>query len=503
MDNKNKTKIAFYQNVYSGPLFIVLATLVGAFFKYTEIPETNIAIVYLLAVVAISIFTQRYVLSILYSVLATLVFNYFFTAPYFAFEIDNISYIITFVMMVTVSLIITMLTQRIKTNAAIANLRAEENARLYKITNAISVAGSVHEIMTISVQNISEMCNTEVVLVYNNILDNTYGQCRFVKGIYDNTFSESIKNDTEFKTIIKGYENNSLLRKWKTAGQDGQILALLCMPRVQASKIDVSAQRILIMIMENAVMTMERIAAAEKQNQLLQENERERYRSNLLRAISHDLRTPLSGIMGTSEMIMRMTDKADDRYELAQEIIDDAEWLHSLMENILNLTRLEDNRNYIQKQPEAIEEIIAVVLERFEKRAPGRELKVSIPNELMLVPMDAKLIIQVLINLLDNAVKHTEPENEIQLSVTHNDGSACFTVADKGSGILEKDLPYIFQLYYTSSKGSADSQKGMGLGLTFCNTVVKAHGGNITASNHPEGGAVFTFNLPMEDKSNE
>ena len=188
---------------------------------------------------------------------------------------------------------------------------------------------------------------------------------------------------------------------------------------------------------------------------------------------------------------------------LAQEIIDDAEWLHSLMENILNLTRLEDNRNYIQKQPEAIEEIIAVVLERFEKRAPGRELKVSIPNELMLVPMDAKLIIQVLINLLDNAVKHTEPENEIQLSVTHNDGSACFTVADKGSGILEKDLPYIFQLYYTSSKGSADSQKGMGLGLTFCDTVVKAHGGNITASNHPEGGAVFTFNLPMEDKSNE
>ena len=278
MDNKNKTKIAFYQNVYSGPLFIVLATLVGAFFKYTEIPETNIAIVYLLAVVAISIFTQRYILSIRYSVLATLVFNYFFTAPYFAFEIDG--YL----------------------NAAIANLRAEENARLYKITNAISVAGSVDEIMTISVQNISEMCNTEVVLVYNNILDNTYGQCRFVKGIYDNTSSEPIKNDIEFKTIINSYENNSILRKWKTAGQEGQILALLCMPRDQASKIDVSAQRILIMIMENAVMTMERIAAAEKQNQLLQENERERYRSNLLRAISHDLRTPLSGIMGTSDM---------------------------------------------------------------------------------------------------------------------------------------------------------------------------------------------------------
>ncbi len=503
MDNKNKTKIAFYQNAYSGPLYIVLATLIGAFFKYTEIPETNIAIMYLLAVVAISIFTQSYIISIRYSIRATLVFNYFFTAPYFAFEIDNISYIITFVIMVAVSLIITTLTQRIKTNATIANLRAEENSRLYKITNAISVAGSVPEIMTISVQNISEMCNTEAVLIYNNIIDNTYGQCRFVKGVYDDSFSDHIKNDVEFKSLIKSYENNSMLRKWKTAGRNGQTLALLSMPRIQASKIDVSVQRILIMIMENAVMTMERMAAAEKQNQLLQENEKERYRSNLLRAISHDLRTPLSGIMGTSEMIMRMTDKADDRYELAQEIIDDAEWLHSLMENILNLTRLEDNRNYIQKQPEAVEEIIAVVLERFEKRAPGRELKVSIPNEFMLVPMDAKLIIQVLINLLDNAVKNTKPEDEILLSVTRDGTNACFVVADRGRGILEKDLPYIFQLYYTSSQGSADSQKGMGLGLAFCSTVVKAHGGNITASNNPEGGAVFTFNLPMEDKSNE
>ena len=211
MDNKNKTKIAFYRNAYSGPLYIVLATLIGAFFKYTEIPETNIAIMYLLAVVAISIFTQSYIISIRYSIRATLVFNYFFTAPYFAFEIDNISYIITFVIMVAVSLIITTLTQRIKTNATIANLRAEENSRLYKITNAISVAGSVPEIMTISVQNISEMCNTEAVLIYNNIIDNTYGQCRFVKGVYDDSFSDHIKNDVEFKSLIKSYENNSML----------------------------------------------------------------------------------------------------------------------------------------------------------------------------------------------------------------------------------------------------------------------------------------------------
>ncbi len=492
------------KNIFVGPVFIVLALLTGLFFNYIGIPESNIAIIHLLAVVAISIFTQEYIISIIYSVRTTLVFNYFFTAPYMAFEIDSVTYVITFVVMVAVSLIITMLTQRIKKNAQIATQRAEENSKMYNITNEISAAQSVDEVVHICAKDISEMCKTELICVYRNVLlsSTEYIQKRYVNGILDMTFPEQLEDIKCFKNAVEYYKNDAKMRIWKSHSDDN-IISVFCIPRIQAGKFDVSQQRVLLMAIEGASMAVDRMIAAEKQSQLLQENERERYRSNLLRAISHDLRTPLSGIMGTSEMIMGMTEKQDPRYQLAQEIMEDANWLHSLMENILNLTKLEDNRHYLKKQPEAIEEIIAVVLERFEKRAPGRELQVNIPDELILVPVDAKLIVQVLINLLDNAVKHTTPQQEISLAVEKKDKYVYFTVTDRGEGIAEKDLPYIFQMYYTTYRNSADSQKGMGLGLAICDAVIKAHGGTITAQNHPDGGAVFTFTLPMEAIADE
>ena len=298
--------------------------------------------------------------------------------------------------------------------------------------------------------------------------------------------------------LMDYYKDSNSVSRWHITGSEG-LQAVVLLPDIRVAWMDDNQRRVISVMLDSTVMAIDRWHATEKQNHLLQENERERYRSSLLRAISHDLRTPLSGIMGTSEMIMGMTEKSDHRYELAQEIREDADWLHSLMENILNLTRLEDNSHALKKQPEAIEEIIAVTLDRFEKRSRGHELTVNIPDELMLVPMDAKLIVQVLMNLLDNSLKHTTQGQEISLSVEKQGDCACFTVADRGTGILPEDLPYIFQMYYTSSKESADSKKGMGLGLAICSAVVKAHGGKITAENRPGGGAKFTFTLPMED----
>ena len=490
----------FIKSLLIGPAFIALSTITGFIFKYADIPETNIAIIFLLSVVAISIFTQQYIISIIYAIMSTLMFNYFFTAPYLAFEIDSISYIITFIVMITVSLIITMLTQRIKTNARIANIRAEENSRLYTITNQIASASNVDEVMRICARNISERCNSKVIFVYRNTLlsESDYIQYRFVNGKEDTDFPLQIADVPCFDSAVKTYQNLSEMRSWESLS-GSKVFSVVYMPRTQAVNISVSLQRVIAIAMENATLAAERIIASEKQTQLVQENERERYRSNLLRAISHDLRTPLSGIMGTSEMIMGMTDDVDPRFELAREIMEDADWLHSLMENILNLTRLEDNRHYLKKQPEAVEEIIAVALERFEKRAPGRELQISIPDELILVPVDAKLIVQVLINLLDNSVKHTTPAQEISLSVEKQGDCVCFTVTDRGTGISAEDLPHIFKMYYTTAHSPSDAQKGMGLGLAICDAVVKAHGGTIIAANHPEGGAVFTFTLPMED----
>lgn len=503
-ENKITGKNTLEENIFAGPVSILIAIAVGYFMEYAGIPETNIAIVFLLAVVAESLFTQNYLVSMIYSVTATLAFNYFFTMPYMAFAIDNVSYVITFVIMVTVSLIISMLTQRIKNNAHEANLRAEENRALYVFTNQLSAATDIENIVRISVGNISQVIDARVTMVYmdDTGLDVVY---KTVECLGDNlTVTDTVfpQGVTDLALFQKHCDNQKSVNLWNVTGSDG-LLAVVFLPSMRMAWLGENRSRVVKVMLESTAMAIDRWRATERQNHLLQENERERYRSNLLRAISHDLRTPLSGIMGTSEMIMDMTDRADSRYELAKEIRDDADWLHSLMENILNLTRLEDNDHALKKQPEAVEEIIGVTLERFEKRAPGRELNIKIPNELIIVPMDAKLIVQVLINLLDNSLKHTTQEQEISLTVTRQGDAACFTVADRGTGIAPEDLPYIFQMYYTSAKDAADSKKGMGLGLAICSAVVTAHGGTITAENREGGGAQFTFTLPMEVVANE
>ena len=160
----------------------------------------------------------------------------------------------------------------------------------------------------------------------------------------------------------------------------------------------------------------------------------------------------------------------------------------------------------MKKQREAVEEVIGGVVRHIAERSPEHEITVGIPNELFLVPMDAKLIAQVLMNLLDNAIKHTPPGNDISVSVIHDEESGCavFTVADRGEGITDTDLPNIFKMFYTSQSRHADAKSGIGLGLPICDAIIRAHGGTIEARNRTDGlGAEFIFTLPMEEKENE
>ena len=253
-------------------------------------------------------------------------------------------------------------------------------------------------------------------------------------------------------------------------------------------------------MLESTALAMDRLRVMKERIRTREEANQERYRGNLLRAISHDLRTPLAGIMGTSEVIMDMTEKDDARFSLAEGIYKDADWLHSLVENILSLTRLQDGRLTLNKQPEAVEEVIGAAVLAIGKRAPEREIAVQIPDDLLMVPMDARLIGQVLVNLLDNAIKHTQPGEEISVTVSEDKDFAVFTVADRGTGISEQDLPHVFQMFYTTQGKGPDAKRGIGLGLAICESIVTAHGGTIHAQNRRDGkGAEFTFTLPIKE----
>ena len=239
-----------------------------------------------------------------------------------------------------------------------------------------------------------------------------------------------------------------------------------------------------------------------EQEKTLLESEKEKMRANLLRAISHDLRTPLTTIIGSITALLENKDNLprEKQEELLANSRDDAQRLVRMVENLLSITRIGNEEAAIEKKAEAVEEIISEAVGKFKKHYPDMNVTVSVPKELLLVPMDALLIEQVLTNLLYNAVLHGQFVSVIFLSVTRQNGNALFSMEDDGAGFDEKSIPYLFEGYYMKSEknGGGDNWRNMGIGLSSCMSIVKAHGGNMTAGNLPKGGAVIQFRLPLE-----
>ena len=232
------------------------------------------------------------------------------------------------------------------------------------------------------------------------------------------------------------------------------------------------------------------------------DSEREKMRANLLRAVSHDLRTPLTTIYGSSSMLLENYERISpaDRRELLRGIRDDAQWLVGMVENLLSVTRLDEGELRLNKTDTVLEELIDAVLIKFHKRCPDQQVDVIIPEDFISIPMDAVLIEQVLTNLLENAVIHAAGMTRLELLVRIEGDRAIFTVLDDGCGIRADRLGDLFTGYLGSSdrQGDAD-RRNMGIGLSVCATIIKAHGGHIRAQNRDEGGAEFTFTLNMEE----
>ncbi len=242
-----------------------------------------------------------------------------------------------------------------------------------------------------------------------------------------------------------------------------------------------------------------------RQSRIEAEAEKEKMKANLLRSVSHDLRTPLTAIIGSASALLENYDVFSDdvKKDLIEHVRDDAQWLVRLVENILSITRIKDGVVKIKKCPEAAEEIVAEAVGKFRKNR-DIPVKVKVPDELLMVPMDATLIEQVIINMMENVVIHAKGATRIVISVYREKSNALFSVQDNGCGIDEEILPKLFEeLFPHAKENNVDRRRSMGIGLSACMSVVRAHGGVMMAKNLLEGGAEVSFVLPMEeDKEN-
>jgi two-component system sensor histidine kinase KdpD len=486
----------------SAVLLLILGTAsaLGLAFRTLELPLTNIAMVYMLAILLTALLIPGYIFGFLTSILSSFAFNYLFTEPYFTFTTNVPSYLITFIIMAITAFITSSLISHAKLSERMAQEREAETRALFTLTNRLTEAANFQEIAGIAIDTISSViCEKAACLCFNE------------KGVPEETYLQQVSPGEQSRRVVN--DPLSLLRvlggpqgrvlmgdefyDWPIYGKE-TVLGLIRLPSEHARLLNRAQTRLLSSMTESIALTMDRLHSTQQRIRLREETTQERYRSNLLRSISHDLRTPLSGILGATEMLFDMTGREDRRYPLIEGISKDAGWLFSLVENVLSLTRLQGGSLSIQKQPEAVEEILGGSVEHIARRYPQYDIEVPPPDELLLVPMDARLISQVLINLLDNAVKHTEPPGEISVTVAREYNQAVFSVKDSGCGIPEANLPHIFELFYTSHAGQSDARPGIGIGLAICESIVRAHSGTITARNRTDGpGAEFIFTLPL------
>lgn len=501
--------ILYIKNVFARGLIelaiLSIASIIGFFLRTLALPETNIAIVYLLAVLLSALLVPGYIFGFITSVISAFAFNFLFTEPYFTFTANAPSYIITFIIMTITSFITSSLTSHAKLNERKAQERETETKALYALTNRLTDASDIHNIAGIAVDAISTViCQKAACLCFDE------------KGFPENAFIQQVSPEKQIRREVSnpeallhrieglrtGVDMGTAFYDWPIYGREAT-LGIIRIPSEHASLLSKAQLRLLRSMIESMALAMDRFRSVQQRIRSREETEQERYRSNLLRSISHDLRTPLSGILGATEMLFDMTEKDDRRHDLIEGIDKDARWLFSLVENVLSLTRLQDRKLTINKQPEAVEEVLGGAVGYMTRRFPAYEIEAYAPDELLLIPMDARLINQVLINLIDNAVKHTTPPGEICITVRQDteQKQVAFSVQDTGCGIASEDIPHIFKMFYTSHSSSADSRLGIGLGLTICESIIKAHGGKIEAQNRTDvAGAEFIFTLPLEDE---
>jgi len=489
-------------------LFLGIASFIGYLFHRLGFSETNIVIVYILFVLLSARLTSGYFYGIISSIASTFAYNYLFTEPYLTFRVDDPGYVITFIIMTITAVITSALTSRVKQNAIESALKEIETRALYQLTNLLTDADDIHDIAEITAQTISELISYKIGCL-----------CFDENGIPEKSFVQQISKDKKIyrevddimqikyriEDLRTAYYVSGEFCDWPIYGRE-TILGILRIPKEISENLKDSQIKLLHTMLESTALAMDRLRESKQRIKSKEEMVHERYRGNLLRSISHDLRTPLSGIMGTAEILMDLTKEQQEEFALVSAIYKDADWLRSLVENILNLTKLQEGKLNLAKQFEALEELIGGAIDHFSRRSSDFEITVDMPEKVIIIPVDAKLIMQVLINLLDNAMKHSKVNSEIQIRVieTEVNKEVEVSVIDNGEGIDSEDIPNIFKMFYTSNFRISDVKHGIGLGLNICEAIVQAHGGTIKAENRKDNsGAVFSFTLPMEEKAYE
>ena len=489
-------------------LLLAACTGMGFLFRAIGLAITNVVLVYILGVMAVSLLTTGYLYSLLSSMLSVLVFNFFFTEPYLSLH-SSPDYFATFAVMFAVALLSSSLTSRIKAQSIQTANKAYQTEVLLSTSQLLQKAEDKKAILAVLQNQLSRLLEHSVLLypINDNGLDesvlhevDTDGGFQGIDIGKERATAEWVAQNAVHagKTTRVHSESHCLYMAIRSGRK---VWAVVGIRADNAPPIDAYRKNLMISILDECALALEKDNMTREKQRVEESARQEALRANLLRSISHDLRTPLTSISGNAALLMENIGKLDEanRQALYTSIYDDAIWLNGLVENLLMITRTENGTISLHLQSELITEAVEEALRHLDRNASQRHISTAIENDLLLVRMDAALIVQVLINLLNNAVKYTPEGAHIVIGARQEGDKALIWVEDDGHGVPAGDEKKVFDMFYTGIKRSSDSRRGIGLGLALCKTIIQAHGGEIWAENLLPHGAKFLFTLPIAE----
>ncbi len=506
--HKEKFRLSM-QDVLKSVLILALASGIGFLFDGLGFADANIITVYVLGVLVTAVVTTGQAYGLIFSLISVLVFNFLFTEPRLTFHAYDNGYPVTFLIMFAAALLTSSLADKLKEHAKKSALVAYRTKILLDISQSLQQAESRDDILQATAHHLIQLLHKDVVVYTADGGTLSEPKMFFAREPALPGQVERYCNESERAVAEWVLKNNKHAGKGTQTFVGANCLYLaIRVNQVVYGVIgigmgkelpDTFEKSILLSILGECALALENEKNAREKEEAAILAKNEQLRANMLRSISHDLRTPLTSISGNASNFLHNGDSMDDatKRQLFLDIYDDSMWLINLVENLLSITRLEENRLNLHICAELVPDVIAEALRHIDRRSTEYTITVSHEDELLLAQMDARLIVQVIINLVDNAIKYTPLGSCIEIKTRAQEGQAVITVADNGNGIPDESKSKIFDMFYSATNRIADSRRSLGLGLALCKSIVTAHGGQISVADHVPHGTEFTFTLPI------
>lgn len=465
-------------------LGLTFSCVLAALFALLGLDEVNIVLAFILGVQLIAFFTEGYVTGIISSVLSVLLFNYFFTAPIYTLQVYEAKYIFTFIVMFFVSILTSSLTSRIKKQYESAEKSKESSDQLSMLSRELIKATRLEEIYETASRHLKNIVQLEVTFIH---VETEKESNKIVKWICDHKMPAG-KGTNYFNS------ESSMYMPIIVSGHVHTIMVILDL----REGLDLLSDHNMKLINSTIALALDRDVIQKQQELYKFETEHQKLINNMLSSMSHDIRTPLTGIIGSANTILLNPNEMDQitRESLIRNISEDAEWLLKLIENMLSITKLKDGKLIVNKTPEVLEEIINEAVHKAYRIDPSRQIQLNVLNSLIVVHVDGNLIVQLVYNLLENAIKYTPSEAKININMTLNEQYVNIEVEDFGDGIDETMIASVFERFFTAHKPVENIRNSMGLGLAICKSIAELHDGLLSVKNNAHGGATFILSLP-------